>query len=138
LQQVAGAIPEELGHYEMPPNGYGGNLWQSGKRANALHDFFLNSSVKHLPLPSPVVETTERVSINFISWLGKDLRHMGIRRISDELALTIQLPAFLNRPIAIYSDFTVSHLSFGPQEEGLDVDRLINAYGDLMKERLSA
>jgi hypothetical protein len=29
----------------------------------------------------------------------------------------------------------VSHLSFGPQENGLDVDRLIDAYSALMQAR---
>jgi hypothetical protein len=136
-QQSAGAIPGNVGDFELPPGGYGGSLWQSAERANALHDFFLQTPDKHLPLPSPVMEWKERLSINFISWLGKDLKHLGIRRIIDEKALTIDLPAFLDRPNAVFSDFMVSHLSFGPQEKGLDVDRLIAAYDALMREKLS-
>jgi hypothetical protein len=32
----------------------------------------------------------------------------------------------------------VSHLSFGPQENGLNVDRLIAAYDALMRDALGA
>ncbi|MEZ2126924.1 MULTISPECIES: hypothetical protein [unclassified Sinorhizobium] len=135
-QQASGSLPLELGVFEYPPD-YGGSLWQDADRANSLHDFFLQREDKSLPLGKRVVETTGRVSINFISWLGRDLRHMGIRGINDERALTLDLPAFLNRPVGIFSDFVVSHLSFGPQETGLHVDRLLAGYRDLMERTLS-
>jgi hypothetical protein len=136
-QQAAGAIPSEVGDFEMPAGGYGGTLWLSAERATALHDFFLQTPDKHLPLPAPVMEWKERLSINFIAWLGKDLIHMAIGKLSDEKSLTVDLPAFLNRQSAVFSDFTVSHLSFSPQERGLDVDRLIGEYEDLMRETLA-
>lgn len=136
LQQVSGAIPASLGEFEMPPGGLGGTLWQSAQRATELHDYFLNTPTKRLPLSKPVIEVKERVSINFIAWLGRDLRHMGFRKLGDEPALSVYLPKLLDRPTAIYSDFIVSHLSFGPQEDGLDVDRLIAAYDGLMRETL--
>lgn len=136
-QQAAGSLSEHLGHFERPPGGFGGSLWESAKRATDLHDFFLQTDDKRLPLPTGVVEWKERQSINFISWLGRDLVHMALPKGDDEQTLTVDLPALLDRPTAIYSDFTVSHLSFGPQEEGLDLDRLIDAYGELMRTRLS-
>jgi hypothetical protein len=136
FQQLGGALPDELGHFERPPGGFGGSLWLSAERATQLHDFFLEKNDKYLPLPDKVVEWTERQSINFISWLGKDLLHMALPKGDDEYALTVDLPTFLNRPTAIYADFTVSHLSFGPQEQGLDVDRLIDAYDALSSSRL--
>ncbi|AYG61503.1 hypothetical protein QD460_17800 [Rhizobium jaguaris] len=136
FQQLGGALPDELGHFERPPGGFGGSLWLSAERATQLHDFFLEKNDKHLPLPNKVVEWKERQSINFISWLGKDLLHMALPKGDDEYALTVDLPTFLDRPTAIYADFTVSHLSFGPQEQGLDVDRLINAYDALTSSRL--
>lgn len=134
-QQVAGSLPDRLGQFEHPPGGFGGSLWQSGKRATELHDFFLQSHDKRLPLPAQVVEWKGRQSINFISWLGKDLVHMALPKGDDEAQLTIDLPELLGRLTAIYSDFMVSHLSFGPQENGLDVDRLIDAYSALMQAR---
>jgi hypothetical protein len=136
LQQSAGAIPEEVGHFEHPPGGFGGSLWLSAERATALHDFFLKRERKHLPLPSAAVEWNERHSINFVAWLGKDLVHMALPKGDDEYALTVGLPTFLGRPSAIYSDFAVSHLSFGPQENGLDLDRLLDGYDALMRSKL--
>ncbi|MGL4199666.1 MAG: hypothetical protein ACRCSX_18095 [Allorhizobium sp.] len=136
FQQVSGALPTSLGHFERPPGGFGGTLWTDPDKANKLHDFFLAAPKKELPLPSKVVDWQERQSINFIAWLGRDLQHMGLARGDDEKMLTVDLPAFLERPTAIYSDFTVSHLSFGPQEKGVDVNRLIAAYDSLMREKL--
>ena len=101
-----------------------------------MHDFFLQSGGKRLPLQEKVVDWTERQSINFIAWLGRDLVHMALPKCDDEGALTIALPELLDRPSAIYSDFMVSHLSFGPQEKGLDVERLIAAYDALMRDAL--
>lgn len=137
-QQRSGSLPIEVGHFEMPPGGLNGSLWESGKRANALHDYFLQTPDKRLPLHQPFIEVKERVSINFISWLGQDLKHFGFRRLGDEKALAVDMPRLLNRPVAIYSDFIVSHLSFGPQEAELHVDRLVSAYSDLMREQLAA
>jgi hypothetical protein len=85
-----------------------------------------------------MVEWKERHSINFISWLGKDLMHMALSKGDDEYALTVDLPTFLDRPSAIYSNFIVSHLSFGTQEQGLELDRLIDAYGELMRRELAS
>lgn len=137
FQQVSGALPASLGHFERPPGGFGGTLWTDPDKANRLHDFFLASPTKELPLPSKVVDWQERQSINFIAWLGRDLQHMALAKGDDEKMLTVDLPAFLERPTAIYSDFTVSHLSFGPQEKGVDVNRLIAAYDALMREKLA-
>ncbi len=137
FQQVSGALPLSLGHFERPPGGFGGTLWTDPNKANNLHDFFLAAAKKEFPLPSKVVDWQERQSINFIAWLGSDLQHMALARGDDEKMLSVDLPAFLDRPTAIYSDFTVSHLSFGPQESGVDVNRLIAAYDALMREKLA-
>lgn len=137
FQQLSGALPSSLGHFERPPGGFGGTLWTDPNKANNLHDFFLAAAKKELPLSSKVVDWQERQSINFIAWLGRDLQHMALTRGDDEKMLTVDLPAFLERPTAIYSDFTVSHLSFGPQEKGVDVNRLITAYDALMREKLA-
>ncbi|GAA4185169.1 hypothetical protein [Shinella granuli] len=136
FQQAAGSIPPGVGHFELPPGGFGGSLWESAERAVKLHDFFLDQGGRTLALPTRVVDWTERLSINFIAWLGRDLAHMALPRGDDEHALTIGVPKLLQRPTAIYSDFTVSHLSFGPQERGWDPSPLIEAYEALMRERL--
>jgi hypothetical protein len=137
-QQVAGSLPSALGDFERPPGGFGGTLWQSPQRAAQLHDYFLAKEDKYMPLTHPVIDWTERQSINFIAWLGKDLLHMSGLTRDDEHALSVEIPNFLNRPTAIYSDFVVSHLSFGPQERGLDVAPLIAGYEALMRTKIPA
>lgn len=138
LQQLAGQLPNELGEFEHPPGGLEGSLWQSGERAIKLHEFFLQSQNKHFPLPARAVEWNERQSINFIAWLGRDIRHMALGQGDDERLMTVDLPAYLGRPCAIYSDFTVSHLSFGQQEKGFDFDPLVDKYDALMRRKLSS
>lgn len=137
-QQQAGSLPASLGDFERPPGGFGGTLWQSAERAVKLHEFFLGLPEKQVPLPEKVIEWKERQSINFIAWMGQDLRHMANLRNDDEHMLTVSVPEFVGRPSAIYSDFTVSHLSFGPQERGMQLEPLIEAYDVLMREKLSA
>ncbi|MGE6742119.1 hypothetical protein ACQKGC_17750 [Allorhizobium pseudoryzae] len=137
LQQQAGQLPEAiLGEFEHPPGGFGGTLWQSGERALKLHEYFLQSDRKNVPLRAPVIEWNERQSINFIAWLGRDILHMALAQGDDERVMTVDLPAYLGRPCAIYSDFIVSHLSFGPQERGFDFDPLVDKYDVLMREKL--
>lgn len=136
LQQAAGSIPTMVGEFECPPGGFGGSLWESAERAAKLHGYFLGEDGRTLALAQPVIDWTERQSINFIAWLGRDLLHMALPQGDDEHALTIGVPTFLGRPSAIYSDFTVSHLSFGPQERGWDPTPLIKAYEALMRSRL--
>jgi hypothetical protein len=136
FQQAAGSIPASVGDFERPPGGFGGSLWLSADKATQLHDHFLATADKRLPLTEKVVDWNERQSINFIAWLGRDLVHMALPKGDDEKSLTVDLPELLGRPTAIYSDFVVSHLSFGPQEQGLPVERLIAAYDALMRDAL--
>jgi hypothetical protein len=137
-QQVGGSLPTSVAEFERPPGGLGGRLWGSGDLAVRLHDFFLAKTEKHMALPTPVVDWTERQSINFVAWLGKDLVHMSGLKSDDEHALSVAFPRFLERPTAIYSDFVVSHLSFESQEDdGLKVDGLIERYRALMQIMIS-
>lgn len=136
FQQLAGSIPREIGEFERPPRGFGGTLWRSAEKAADLHEFFLQTETKHLPLPGDVIDWTERQSINFVAWLGKDVVHMALAKGDDEHTLTVDIPRFLGRPTGIYSDFMVSHLSFGPQEKGLNWSGIISRYEELMREKI--
>ncbi|MDO1584447.1 hypothetical protein [Rhizobium oryzicola] len=138
LQQLAGSLPTSVGEFENPPGGHEGTLWGSAAKATALHDYVLQQSMPNLPLPSPVIEWDQRQSINFIAWMGRDIQHLALGPCDDEHAVTVSLPRFLNRKTAIYSDFTVSHLSFGPQESGLNVDDLTARYHALMERQLGS
>ncbi|MBH9970708.1 MULTISPECIES: hypothetical protein [Commensalibacter] len=130
------SIPDEVGEFELPPNGFKGSLWENGEKAEKLHSYFIKNRGKPLPLTSKIVEWDKRLSINFISWKGRDLRFMMLPfQCDDEQILTSNTPQYLNRKTALFSDFTVSHLSFYSQESHMNTELLINEYVKLRKEK---
>lgn len=142
LQQKAKSIPEEVDHFECPPNGLYGSLWANGGKATKLHEFFVAQQGKTLPLEQELVEWDARIFINFIGWTGDKLRYMHFPQGDDEGMLAVLLPKFLNKKIAVYSNFTVSHLSFFTQEyqdqshakdpNKIDPEKIINLYRKLI------
>lgn len=132
FQQQAGSLPaEKVGYCENPPGGYQGSLWQSGERATIVHDYFLSLKEPKLPLAEAVIAYDARISINFISWLGNDLIHLALPHGDDERFMSVDLPQLLRRPVGIYSNFVVSHLSFGIQDPTMPITRLLNEYEKL-------
>lgn len=132
LQQKNGQLPEKLGIFECPPGGVCGSLWESGEKAYQLHEFFVETGGNKIPLESPLVEWSYRNSINFIGWHGEQLRYMYLPKGDDEHMLTVEIPEFLNKKTAIYSDFMVAHLSFFPQEKSIKPSEIISLYQKLL------
>lgn len=106
----------------FPDGGLCGNLWESGSLCAEMHNFFLRnpngvSAVAYLDSQSLSIGT--RISINCISWLGNDIMHMKqlFGSNDDEKMLSIDFPRIYNRPVEIFGEFVVSHLSFYKQEE---------------------
>lgn len=134
LQQKSGNLPEELGIFECPENGFGGSLWESGEKAYQLHKFFVENGAMKMPLESSLVEWNLRNSINFIGWRGEELRYMALPQGDDEHMLTVTIPQLLNRKTAIYSDFMVGHLSFYPQEKIIKPYEIISLYRGILNK----
>jgi len=142
LQQKAKSIPEEVGLFESPPGGLYGSLWENGGKATKLHEFFVKQKGKNLPLEKELVEWNERIFINFIGWTGDKLRYMNFPQGDDEGMISVLLPKFLDKKIAVYSNFTVSHLSFFTQEyqekksskdpNKIDPEKMIDLYRQLI------
>ncbi|NHO35990.1 hypothetical protein GOB85_07625 [Acetobacter sp. LMG 1636] len=134
LQQKNGGIPETIGTFESPSGGLCGSLWESGEKAFALHQYFVKSGAKAIPLEAPVVEWSERNSINFIGWRGENLKHMNFPQGDDERFMTVTVPRYLKRKTAVYSDFMVAHLSFYAQEMTVKPDDVISLYRTLTRD----
>lgn len=133
FQQQSGLIPQSLMQLELPPGGFCGMLWQSAELASSLHDFFLQHPgrfTSHYQTDS-WVEWDQRLSINFIAWLGRDLAELACYHADDEQAVSCDIPARLGRTNAIYSPLIVSHLSFYPQDQGINVPALMARYAGL-------
>jgi hypothetical protein len=129
-QQQEGLIPRALMDLELPPGGFCGRLWSNSAWAAALHDFFLADPARFTAhqFASPVIEWDQRLSINFVAWLGRDFAEMGCRHEDDERALSVEIPARLGRVNAIYAPFFVSHLSFYAQDAGMDAAGIVAKY----------
>ncbi len=128
VQQQLGMLPKGFDTLEMPPGGHCGSLWESGRKAEALHRCFLANPSRFQQGGFFIPQA--RFSINFVSWLGEDLPHFDTRFADDELDLTVTVPRFLGRANAIYLPFVVSHLSFRPQDREMDVAAILDAYRD--------
>ncbi|MCX5619820.1 MULTISPECIES: hypothetical protein [Bombella] len=129
LQQQAGHLPQALGAFEHPEGGFGGSLWQDGQKAYDVHRYFVTQGKPAFPLGEALMDVEARLSINFIGWRGEMLRYMQITpQDDDEHMLSVVLPRFLGKKVAIFSDFMVSHLSFFPQEDAVKADEIIKLY----------
>ncbi|MFI6999096.1 hypothetical protein [Nocardia sp. NPDC050175] len=132
-QQQSGAIPHDLMRLELPAQGFGGTLWASGTLASILHHHFLDDQRPFEEVPRAPIPWQDRLSINFISWLGTDLSYMSAVD-DDEHLLSVVIPGYLGRPNCIFPGFLVSHLSFFPQVALLDHHALLARYRILAKE----
>jgi len=137
LQQNEGLLPSSL-DLQIPPGGFGGSLWESGATAEAVHRHFLARPASFKRSAPEIFIPQERFSINFVSWLGADLPCFDTRFGDDEQDLTVTLPRYHGREGAVYLPFVAAHLSFRPQDGGMDLPGLLRDYWDLAeKERTS-
>ncbi len=128
FQQRDGAIPADLPGFEGAPGQFLIPLFRSAAMTATLHDHFLGHPDAFRRSVEEVVEWRERLSINFIAWLGEDLQYLHFSQGDDEEIVSRLIPQMLERPCAIFLGCVVAHLSFAPQEAGLDTKRLIGRY----------
>ncbi|CAJ0890610.1 hypothetical protein AMST5_04064 [freshwater sediment metagenome] len=138
FQQASGAIPPGFDDYEMPRGGMCGSLWGSGAKAQRLHEFFLKNTAAFRDAARAPICWTERVSINFISWLGADLTHIPDIMSDDEHDLCYGVRKRSRKVNAIYPRFLASHLSFWKQDAEMDIDRILSGYRALADRELHA
>lgn len=128
-------IPYQLMTLEYP--GFGGTLWESGKKAETLHNYFIENyktfinCEKLQTLPHIPIKT--RYSINFFGYKGKNWHKIKDCYVDDEHMLTTvynQPPKPFNN--ILYTPLFVSHLSFYKQvETGINTPDLIKKYNEL-------
>jgi tetratricopeptide (TPR) repeat protein len=130
-QQQAGLIPTSLMELEKPARGFGGSLWLSGKKAESLHRYFLgHRSVFSIYNPASIL-WNERISINFVAWLGRDLVHIPDVMEDDEHDLCYGVRKRARKTNCIYLPFIVSHLSFFTQDREMNIPEVIASYDSL-------
>ena len=132
FQQEFGLIPKQLMELEYPENGFCGSLWEDGKKAEKLHDYFIENYKKFVTHRSnKCIEINTRFSINFFGYKGKNWYKIADCYIEDEHTLTVECVNNRNFKNMLYCDFYVSHLSFAKQNETMDLNRITDRYHTL-------
>jgi len=119
---------------EYPRNGECGSLWENGKKAENLHNYFIENYKKFLNYEynNEIIQITSRFSINFFAFKGRNWHKIRDCYIDDEYNLTVNYVNNRNFKNILYTDFYVSHLSYYKQNEtGIDLNILIEKYNKL-------
>lgn len=127
-------IPTELMKLEYPNGGFCGTLWESGKKAELLHNYFINNYNKFLEFNYnlEVIPINTRFSINFFGIKGSNWHKIVNVYPDDEHHLTVSCVTQNGFKNVLYTDFYVSHLSFYKQiETGINIDDLLEKYNNL-------
>lgn len=130
-------IPKELMELEFP-SGWGGSLWESGKKAETLHNYFIENYKSFIEKEhNDVIPITSRFSINFFAYKGKKWHKIKDCHVDDEYNLSVDYVNNRGFQNVFYSDFYVSHLSFFKQvETGINLNDLLIKYETLAKDIL--
>jgi hypothetical protein len=132
FQQRQRAIPMELGEFELPNGGFCGSLWSDGKKAEALHRLFLGDSARFRDSASrELIPWAERISVNFIALLGRDLACIPDVMSDDEHELCYGARKRAKKQNAIAMSFVAAHLSFWRQDAAMDIVGLLGRYDEL-------
>jgi hypothetical protein len=128
-------IPKEIMDLEYPHGGLCGSLWESGKKAEILHTYFLENYKKFLDYDynNEIIPINTRFSINFFAYKGKNWHKIKDSYVGDdEYNLTVDYVRNRQFNNILYIDFYVSHLSFYKQNEtGINLHKLIDNYNQL-------
>lgn len=140
-QGGSGFFPAEPFGFEYPQDGVGGKLWESAALCERLHRYFLQNRDRILAVAARQPASTElpradRFSINFVGFRYPVMIMMTYlfamsKAKDDEHLMTVLLPAAFGVKKYIFNRLVVSHLSFYKQDETLDSDPLLEAYGSL-------
>jgi hypothetical protein len=103
--------------------------WGSGEVARKIHKEVLNEcNFEKFRMGNWILLNNERVSINVVSWLGREFKKFnGIVLDDEEGYISSVKPKELNKHNIIYGDFVCVHYSFFTQRAILDADETILA-----------
>lgn len=151
-QNIFNLIPKDLMELEYPSHdfsntisdnprfkGHCGTLWGNGKKAEDLHNYFINNYEKFLNNEyfDKIINIDSRFSINFFAYKGNMWYKIKDCGYDDETYLTIDYRINKNLKNIFYSDFYVSHLTFGPQENYMNLNDLRKKYSQLFDDLYS-
>lgn len=127
-------IPKSLMEFEYPNGGLEGSLWANGKKAEALHEYFIDNYKLFLEKDynEDVIPIPTRFSINFFGYKGSKWAKIRNCFVDDERMLTVDFVRERGFQNVFYADMYVAHLSFYKQiETGIDLNKLWAKYREL-------
>ena len=127
-------IPKSLMNLEYPKGGFRGSLWESGNKAEKLHNYFIENYKKFLDYEynNEIIQIKTRFSINFFGCKGKKWYKIADIDNNDEYILTVDYIKNKQFKNILYTDLYVSHLSFYKQNEtDINLNNLIDKYHKL-------
>ena len=127
-------IPSSFMDLEYPNGGFEGSLWASGKKAEALHEYFIENYKMFLEKDynNDVIPVATRFSINFFGYKGSKWAKIRNCFMDDERMLTVDFVRERGFQNVFYADMYVAHLSFYKQiETGIDLNKLWAKYREL-------
>jgi hypothetical protein len=127
-------IPKTLLNLEYPPGGLCGSLWESGKKAEELHKYFIENYTNFInkDYNNEILPIDTRFSINFFGFPGKKWNKIVNCFKDDEYNLTVEYVKNNGFKNVLYADLYVSHLSFYRQiETGINIIDLQDKYNKL-------
>jgi hypothetical protein len=138
FQQSAGAIPPDRGYFELPPGGMCGSLWSEGAKAESLHALFLSDPSRFRAKADEYIVWNERISINFIAMLGRDLVVVPDVMQDDEHELCYGVRKRARKINCIYPGFLAAHLSFWRQDADMNLRSMLEGYASLAATELAS
>lgn len=133
-------IPKSLMNLEYPIGGECGSLWENGKKAETLHNYFIDNYIKFIEKDFNGIfyKIDTRFSINFFGYKGKNWHRIKVLGCGDdEYNLTVEGVKKKGFHNIFYADFFVVHLSFWKQELSINNDLLRERYDKLADEFIS-
>jgi predicted O-linked N-acetylglucosamine transferase (SPINDLY family)/GT2 family glycosyltransferase len=119
--------------------------WKSGEFASFIHSKFIEDNSKELlnkyQYSYWILSGFERVSVNFITWFGKDFAEFNgiIDGEDEEQWLSVDKPKNINRYNCICGSAIVSHFSYYTQREYLESKtNILQSYKLISEEVLSS
>lgn len=112
--------------------------WAESFYAEKIHRNFIGDVVAgdidkwHTSFNRWICYFYERVSINAISWFGRDMNSLeGKVELHEELSLSSWIPERLKRPCEIYGGAIAAHFAFKPQRYLLEGTDILDLYSNL-------
>lgn len=123
IHQKNGTLPALLDGKEVGYECLDEYGWKDPRVAEELHKYVLKTgcNLKQFYMPNHVVNRYNRISINCISWFGRQFEKFGGRvHLHEEMDISVWKPLQMSKPVCIYGEFVCVHYAFHTQRNHLD------------------